>query len=344
MFHEKDEDAFPPDCAAESESEVKFGAAELVFVFKSGQGNVDPFLDPAEDSGETFDRSKYRLFKNFKNDDGGPEARRILGEITAYAAAVMRDQYRTHCYILLVIGSNFRIVRWDRAGSIVTRAVDYKKSPDVLHGFLWRYANASPTERGFDMSHVDATKQEKEQLRALVRKNVLLQYFGTDEDGIGAKSISSKEVEKKISMHYSEDRVAKLPVFDEMTGTVQHCVVSFPCSAPTDVVGNGTRGYWAARYSGETSEPELVFLKDTWRRVDVRKEGKRYEEIGAVKAKGGQKGKPAKAHPVNVPTMLCHGDVRTMRNGKGIPRIGPIPGGTPRRCKLSKLCICVRWF
>ena len=31
MFHEKGEDVFPPDCATDSESEVRVEAAELVF-------------------------------------------------------------------------------------------------------------------------------------------------------------------------------------------------------------------------------------------------------------------------------------------------------------------------
>ena len=60
----------------------------------------------------------------------------------------------------------------------------------------------------------DATKQEKEQLRALVRKNVLLQYFGTDEDGIGAKNISSKEVEKKTDIMPHHEVLLRLDAMD----------------------------------------------------------------------------------------------------------------------------------
>ena len=74
-----------------SDSEAKLGMAELVFIFKTGQEDVDPFNDPAEETRESLDRSKYALFKDFTGDNGR-EAKRILGESAAYASAVMRTQ------------------------------------------------------------------------------------------------------------------------------------------------------------------------------------------------------------------------------------------------------------
>ena len=336
----RDED-IKTECASASESEAKLGMAELVLIFKTGQEDVDPFNDPAEETRESLDRSKYALFKDFTGENGR-EAKRILGESAAYASAVMRTQYRTFCYIVLLFGNKFRIVRWDRAGAIVTRAVDYRKKPKVLFEFLWRYKNAGPIDRGFDVSHVDATVEERECLRAVIRKNVLLQYFNTDEDGVEAQNISADELEKKMAMHYQEDRVAKIPIFDEITGTVQHCLVSFPCKAPTNIIGSGTRGFWGAKWDAGTSQWKLVFVKDTWRDTDMEKEGDMYANIGAVKGKD-EKGKsagardetkPTKARPANVPIVLCHGDVQTTEDGNGIPEAGSKSDGTTDSCKF----------
>ena len=98
----------------------------------------------------------------------------------------------------------------------------------------------------------------------------------------------------------------KIPVFDDLMGAMQHCVDSFSCKAPTDIVGKSMRGFWASRINGKTSEPQLVFLKDTdtWQRMGLQ-EGGRWEP------RGGEKTKPAKARSVDVPTMLCRGNVRT---------------------------------
>ena len=69
---------------------------------------------------------------------------------------------------------------------------------------------------------MDATEEEKEKLRTVIRKNVLLQYFNTDEDGVAGLKISPEELDRKMAMHYQEDKIAKFSVFDEMTGSVQH--------------------------------------------------------------------------------------------------------------------------
>ena len=126
------------------EASTRLGLAELIFEFKAGSGKLDPFIDPPvrSKSGTPFDGTKHPLFKTFDNTPIGRQRRENLGQITAYASAVMKQQYRTHCYVVFVVGTEFRIVRYDRSGAIVTRAVDYKKKPRMLLDFLWRYCNA----------------------------------------------------------------------------------------------------------------------------------------------------------------------------------------------------------
>ena len=154
-----------------------------------------------------------------------------------------------------------------------------------------------------------------------------------------------------MAMHYQEDKVAKIPIFDEITGTVQHCLVSFPCKAPTNITGSGTRGFWGAKWDEDTCEWKLVFVKDTWRDTDMEKEGDMYANIGAVKEtkeKGKSEGacdetdaEATKVRPANVPIVLCHGDVQTTEDGSGIPEAGSKPNGTTDRCKSLESILCV---
>ena len=73
----------------------------------------------------------------------------------------------------------------------------------------------------------------------------------------------------------------------------------------------------------------------------MEKEGDTYANIGAVKGKDEKSNsagacdetKPRKVRPANVPIVLCHGDVRTTKDGNGIPEAGSKPDGTTDRCE-----------
>ncbi|KAI0364875.1 hypothetical protein BV20DRAFT_982917 [Pilatotrama ljubarskyi] len=80
------------------------------------------------------------------------ERKKVRGQIITYAEQIFRLQHRTALYMLLVIGRNFRFVRWDRSGAIVTRPVDYVARPDVLRDFLWRLGKQSDEQLGVDPS------------------------------------------------------------------------------------------------------------------------------------------------------------------------------------------------
>ena len=93
----------------------------------------------------------------FKDSDPGFEhdserSEKTLGQICTYATAHMAAQFRSHVFSLLVFPKYARILRWDRAGVIVTGKIDLEKSDEVsvLANFLWRYSNMTDTERGYD--------------------------------------------------------------------------------------------------------------------------------------------------------------------------------------------------
>ena len=95
----------------------------------------DPFRDHIPGFENTSDRSE-----------------KTLGQICAYATAHMAAQFRTHVFSLLVFPKYARILRWDRAGVIVTGKIDLVENASLLGEFLWRYQNATPAQRGHDQN------------------------------------------------------------------------------------------------------------------------------------------------------------------------------------------------
>lgn len=76
------------------------------------------------------------------------------GQIAAYAGVAMSMAFRKHFFSMLILGEYARIIRWDRRGAIVTRRFSYTKRPELVFEFYLRFAQLSPSQRGFDVSVV----------------------------------------------------------------------------------------------------------------------------------------------------------------------------------------------
>ncbi|KAI0281640.1 hypothetical protein BGY98DRAFT_907096, partial [Russula aff. rugulosa BPL654] len=72
-----------------------------------------------------------------------------LGQITAHATSILSAQYRTHTYMVLVVGDHARLIRWDRGGAVVTKKFKWYEEP-FLYDFFMRYDTADPETRGRD--------------------------------------------------------------------------------------------------------------------------------------------------------------------------------------------------
>ncbi|KAF9260591.1 hypothetical protein L218DRAFT_809423, partial [Marasmius fiardii PR-910] len=53
------------------------------------------------------------------------QGRDTRGQITMYAIAHLAEQHRTHCFSVIIIGSFARLIRWHKAGAIVTTRFNY---------------------------------------------------------------------------------------------------------------------------------------------------------------------------------------------------------------------------
>lgn len=62
------------------------------------------------------------------------QARKMAGQITAYATLILGAQYRTHIFLILILREYSRIIRWDRGGAIVTAPIPRRRAhPRLSH-------------------------------------------------------------------------------------------------------------------------------------------------------------------------------------------------------------------
>ena len=91
-------------------------------------------------------------FEEAPTDEGflcsDDRARQTLGQLTSYATAHLAAQFRTHVFSILLFRESARLMRWDRAGVIVSERIRLDKSE--LTQFFWRFNDANATERGHD--------------------------------------------------------------------------------------------------------------------------------------------------------------------------------------------------
>ncbi|KAH0833486.1 hypothetical protein J3R83DRAFT_12610 [Lanmaoa asiatica] len=76
--------------------------------------DTGPFIVPSK---------KPRRRQNFVKKSAA--AIEILGQITAYVAAQMSAQFRTHVFSILLMPKKARILRWGREGVVVTEPIHY---------------------------------------------------------------------------------------------------------------------------------------------------------------------------------------------------------------------------
>lgn len=168
----------------------------------------DPFNDPPESKDDENvpaplpNQRKFKVVKEFLKTKHG-KVNKTVGQFAAYATTTLTRQYRTHCFSIGVFGSKARFFRWDRAGVVVSRAFDYRKTP-FLREFAKRYCQATEAQRGYDMSVCKATEEEEKIFKEKIEEHVIELY---GEDGL--------DFVEKVAKHYQEAKVFKVKVLPQ---------------------------------------------------------------------------------------------------------------------------------
>ncbi|KAI3610128.1 hypothetical protein WG66_007403 [Moniliophthora roreri] len=222
-------------------------------------------------------------FKVNEHDDGfgdgelsleypTPSAEHTRNQLSTYATIQFALQRRTHIFSVLVVKHHARLIRWDRAGAIVTSKFLFAEEP-YLAEFMWAYARADFGKQGWDTSItvISATPHLCGRLAFLV-----------DEA-------------RRILDIPPEEPVFRFTVWDEDD---THKQSYYYGSKPLFASNRSSAGRATSGYIVIDENAKLAFLKDTWRIVSSEwiREGITYQKLREAGVR-------------NVPTVIASGDI-----------------------------------
>ncbi|KIL67560.1 hypothetical protein M378DRAFT_9337 [Amanita muscaria Koide BX008] len=205
---------FPPQPEPVVEDSLPLEDIEILHGCK-----VEPSDDPFRDEDPQFEASTS-------------QARDTLGQVTTYATAHLAAQFRTHVFLVLIFPTYARLMRWDRAGVVVTEKIPYNSS--VIADFYLRYCYATPAARGHD------TSAQK-----------------LSDPTVEASALALDDVRRKLGVP-ENCPLYRLSLGEGNGGYIVGKPTYMGISSPT---GRSTRTFIA--FCEATKKP--VFLKDTWR-------------------------------------------------------------------------------
>lgn len=207
------------------------------------------------------------------------------------ALEVLRNQHRTWLFSILVIGSDARIIRWDRSGLIVTEKFNYVEDPEKLCRFILAFTRASPAAQGYDptVTVVKPGEAEYEMMDRMASDAEKLEVRDYAREFF-KESIAPGQKRWKVSVPCARKQKRGSGRIDLLIGAMH-----VPCS---DVIGRGTRVFVALKlnFSDDRESCPFVALKDTWTCDVIVQEGYIIRELN-------------EAGVECVPTVRYHGDV-----------------------------------
>lgn len=109
-----------------------------------------------------------------RNSIQGENAR---AQFATYATQIMLRQHRTHLFALYVAGPWLRVSRWDRAGVLVSTAVNMVEDPNTVYNLLYRLARLERWQQGYDPTAERASTEDIAQLINFNPTNTYLQMY-----------------------------------------------------------------------------------------------------------------------------------------------------------------------
>ncbi|GBE84757.1 hypothetical protein SCP_0607370 [Sparassis crispa] len=96
------------------------------------QSVLDAFTDPTPDA----ERSSHNFFLNISEKRTRQRAERGLGRHVACATEACARQHRSFYFSIALSGSHARLIRWDRAGAVVSESIDLHSDAEPICEFL----------------------------------------------------------------------------------------------------------------------------------------------------------------------------------------------------------------
>ncbi|TBU23661.1 hypothetical protein BD311DRAFT_673417 [Dichomitus squalens] len=224
------------------------------------------------------------------------QRQRVFKHLTEIADLLFAAQQRVFLFMLLVMGRRSRVLRWDRAGVVVTPSFDYYERPELLRDYLWRLSNMGSSALGFDPSATRVLPGDGD----FVRMDSAALQDPNDADH--TERDLTDEVQEPSTFAYVRAMFGASLASDWPRYRLQvpdgkenrSFLVGKPVFRADGVLGRGTRGYVAL----DCETNLFVWLKDTWRAAYMIE-----QREGDVLQKLNQAGVEY------IPTLVCHGDI-----------------------------------
>ncbi|TFK88505.1 hypothetical protein K466DRAFT_69172 [Polyporus arcularius HHB13444] len=240
----------------------------LVSTFIEVKAELDFFCDP--DPGLSAEARAQHSFvlDHISSQEELNRATEALGQNIAYAAEICARQFRVFCFSVSLTGTRARLIRWDRAGAIVSAAFDLlqDKGAEYLCKFFWYYSQLSSHGRGYDLTVAVATKTEEDLFKDTVKAHIISQIGWLPPQPNHVFSLAQHYTPGCVSVIYLTTPLQPPNTTDQQRNKL---LVSHPVSTPSTVFGRCTRGFWAVYCKWNTTthrhDSSIAFLKDTWR-------------------------------------------------------------------------------
>ncbi|TFY77261.1 hypothetical protein EWM64_g6751, partial [Hericium alpestre] len=198
----------------------------------------DPFTDTGfADIDDSDDEA------NFLRDTS--DADHNLEQMTQHLSAQLSAQFRSFSFSVILFPNAYRLIRWDRAGAVVTRRTSLGRDGQSLAEFLWRFNHMNPEQRGRDTTVCAPNRTEA----ALART-----FF--ESQGV-REHLASSGGDTDVSL----TTLHKFHVHDEHTKADHYFIAPHALWSSLAPTGRSTSGYLAY----DLQDHRLVYVKDTWR-------------------------------------------------------------------------------
>ena len=291
-----------PEAWEPEDSEYKMKVDAAIYLAKDAPSDNRPhWADQIIPIEFKRDNVAFDPFDDAKENINTPTETRkkVRGQIISYAEFIFAVQQRISLFMFVVIGTKIRFVRWDRSGAVVTRAFNYVVNWRFLCEVLWRISRCSTTQLGLDPTATRLYPGDDDYHR-MDTASLPRPEDADDTERVlqpGDLPADGKFVFKYVREMFAKSVTATWPRYRLKVphgASMRTFLIAKPTFRAKGMAGRGTRGYVAI----DCESGAFVWLKDAWRAhyILVDPEGDTLQKLND-------------ANIINVPTLVCHGDI-----------------------------------
>ena len=190
-----------------------------------------------------------------------------MGQMAEYVARVLEKQFILSFFTVFICENHAWILRWDRAGVVVSEPFNFFEHPLLLHRFIYRFACLDDAQRGRDPTVNFATDQEVQLVRSFEGRLTPWQQDQYKAAFFSDYPVYRIDVPQDDVITTADLKAGRKVPREELnlSGERTHrFLVGTPYFMGDSVVGRGTRGHIAY----DIWDRRLVFCKEYWR-LDV---------------------------------------------------------------------------